>query len=45
MPRSPSGDYTLPAGNPVVTGTIIESVWANTTLADLANENDRQPQS
>lgn len=38
MPRDPSGNYTLPAGNPVVTGTIIESNWANTTMADLANE-------
>lgn len=29
---------TLPVGNPVVTGTVIESVWANNTMADLANE-------
>lgn len=36
MPRNSSGTYTLPAGNPVVTGTTISSTWANTTLADLA---------
>lgn len=35
MPRS-SGTYTLPAGNPVVTGTTITSNWANTTLSDIA---------
>lgn len=35
MPRS-SGTYTLPAGNPVVTGTTITSTWANTTLSDIA---------
>lgn len=38
MPRDASGNYTLPAGNPVVTGTIIESDWANTTLNDVADE-------
>ena len=37
MPRNSNGDYSLPAGNPVVTGTTISSTWANTTLADLAN--------
>lgn len=37
MPRSSGGTYTLPAGNPVVTATIISSVWANTTLTDLSN--------
>lgn len=36
MSRNASGTYTLPAGNPVVTGTLIESSWANTTLSDLA---------
>ncbi len=36
MPRNSSGTYTLPAGNPVVTGTTISSTWANTTLSDLA---------
>ena len=35
MPRNSSGTYTLPAGNPVVPNTLIESVWANTTCADI----------
>ncbi len=35
MPRNSSGTYSLPAGNPVVTGTTISSVWANTTLSDI----------
>lgn len=38
MPRNASGIYTLPAGNPVVSGTTIESTWANTTMSDVANE-------
>lgn len=38
MPRNASGAYTLPAGNPVVSGTAIESPWANNTMADLATE-------
>ncbi len=37
MSRNGSGTYTLPAGNPVVTNTVISSTWANTTLTDLAN--------
>lgn len=37
MPRNGSGTYTLPSGNPVVSGTIIEASWANSTLADLAD--------
>ena len=37
MSRNGSGTYTLPAGNPVVTGTTISSVWANSTLSDMAN--------
>ena len=37
MSRNGSGVYNLPAGNPVVTGTTISSVWANTTLSDIAN--------
>jgi hypothetical protein len=37
MSRNGSGTYTLPAGNPVVTGTTISSVWANSTLSDIAN--------
>jgi len=36
MPRDSSGAYTLPSGNPVVDGTVIESVWANDTMSDLA---------
>ena len=36
MSRNGSGVYSLPAGNPVVTGTTITSTWANTTLTDLA---------
>lgn len=36
MPRDVNGVYTLPAGNPVVTGTTITSTWGNTTLSDIA---------
>lgn len=36
MPRNSSGVYQLPAGNPVAPGTLIESVWANSTMSDLA---------
>src|SRR5262245_27913921 len=36
MPRNGTGTYNLPAGNPVVTNTVIQSVWANSTLSDLA---------
>lgn len=38
MPRNASGVYTLPSGNPVVSGTTIESTWANTTMTDVGNE-------
>ncbi len=38
MPRNSAGVYSLPAGNPVVTGTVISSTWANTTLTDIGNE-------
>ena len=38
MPRNMSGVYSLPVGNPVVAGTVIESTWANTTLSDVATE-------
>jgi hypothetical protein len=38
MPRDSSGNYTLPAGNPVVTNTIIESAWANSTMGDVATQ-------
>jgi Chaperone of endosialidase len=37
MPRNGSGTFTLVTGNPVVSGTIIESTWANNTLADIAD--------
>lgn len=36
MSRNGSGTYTLPAGNPVTTGTTISSTWANNTLTDIA---------
>ena len=36
MSRNGSGTYTLPSGNPVVTGTTISSTWANNTLNDVA---------
>jgi len=35
MARNGSGTYSLPAGNPVTTGTTISSTWANSTLSDL----------
>ena len=37
MARNGSGTYSLPAGNPVVTGTTISSTWANNTLNDIGN--------
>jgi hypothetical protein len=37
MPRNGSGTFTLVSGNPVVSGTVIESTWANNTLADIAD--------
>ena len=37
MPYNGSGTFTLPAGNPVVTGTTISSVTTNTTNSDIAN--------
>lgn len=36
--RNAGGSYTLPAGNPVITGTTIQSTWANNTLNDVATE-------
>lgn len=36
MPRDISGNYTLPAGNPVIDNTIIETSWANPTMFDIA---------
>lgn len=38
MSRNSGGVYTLPAGNPVVTGTPISSNWANNTFNDVATE-------
>ena len=37
MSRNGSGVYSLPAGNPVVTGTTIASTWANNTMSDIAS--------
>lgn len=36
MPRNGSGTYSLPAGNPVVTGTVISSTVQNNTTSDIA---------
>lgn len=36
MPRNGSSVYSLPAGNPVISGTVIATTWANTTLTDIA---------
>lgn len=38
MSRSAAGVYTLPAGNPVVTLTVIATSWANPTFTDIATE-------
>jgi hypothetical protein len=38
MPRNGSGTYTLPPGNPVVSGTSISSTVQNTTMSDVAAE-------
>lgn len=38
MARNSSGTHSLVAGNPVVTGTTIDSSWANTTLDDVSDE-------
>jgi len=37
MPRDITGTYSLPAGNPVVSGDVITSEWANDTLSDIAD--------
>lgn len=37
MSRNGSGTYSLPAGNPVTTGTTISSTTHNNTLADIAS--------
>lgn len=36
MPRNGSSIYSLPAGNPVIPGTVIATAWANSTLSDIA---------
>jgi hypothetical protein len=36
MARNGAGTYALPAGNPVVNGTVISDTWANTTLSDIS---------
>ena len=36
MSRNGNGQYTLPAGNPVIAGTTITTDWANNTLNDIA---------
>lgn len=38
MSRNTGGNYSLPTGNPVVSGTTITNTWANGTLGDLASE-------
>lgn len=34
--RNGAGTYSLPPGNPVIAGTVIESTWANSTMSDIA---------
>lgn len=36
--RNGSGTYSLPSGNPVVSGTTITSTWANNTFSDVGTE-------
>jgi hypothetical protein len=36
MARDGAGNYSLASGNPVTTGTVISSTWANNTLSDIA---------
>ena len=36
MPRSGAGTYSLPSGNPVITGTTISSTVQNNTMNDIA---------
>ncbi len=38
MARNGSGSYSLPSGNPVVTGTTISSTTHNNTMNDIADE-------
>lgn len=35
MPRDSNGVYSLPAGNPVAAGTLVEADWANITMEDI----------
>lgn len=37
MPRNGSGVYSLPSGNPVSPGAVIQSTWANNTMTDIAD--------
>jgi hypothetical protein len=37
MARNETGIYSLPSGNPVVSGTTISVTWANNTLNDIAS--------
>jgi hypothetical protein len=36
MPRDSAGNYSLVAGNPVQSGEVVSSSWANNTLDDVA---------
>jgi hypothetical protein len=36
MPRDSNGNYSLPAGNPVAAGEIVDADWANDTMNDIA---------
>ena len=36
MPRDSAGNYSLVAGNPVQSGEIVSSTWANNTLNDVS---------
>lgn len=38
MPRNSAGSWSAPAGNPVVSGTAISTVWANALVSDIATE-------
>lgn len=38
MSRNASGTYTLPTGNPVISGTDITVTWGNTTMDDIKTE-------
>ena len=36
MPRDSAGNFTLVPGNPVQSGTVVSSTWANSTLDDVS---------